>query len=89
MLEKRSSINGSRTSMTKADFVDNLASVWFECLTPQNIRSGFVSTGVFPVDRKKYPVYLFDTHLLKRYENWNDTGRKEEMLIMAASRIGN
>ena len=39
LLSIRAGIIGSRGSLTKADFVDELASIWYECLTAENIKA--------------------------------------------------
>jgi hypothetical protein len=55
-------------SMTKSNFVDLLGQVWPIALTQTNILSGFRETGIFPLDRCKYPKSLFDPVKLQSYE---------------------
>jgi len=57
--------------------------VWFDCLTSINVKSGFRSTGIYPIERTQYPECRFNERLLKRYEKWEAGGRKEKMEVMA------
>lgn len=43
------------SKLAKANFVNLLSKVWHEGLTPSNVISGFRTTGIYPVDREKYP----------------------------------
>ena len=60
-------------------FVDELCCIWKESLSEANIKSGFLKTGVFPVDATKYPVECFDTTKLKRYNLWLEKGKDPEL----------
>lgn len=53
--------------LSKADFVNVLGKVWLTGLSKQNIVSGFSKTGVYPVDKNKYPPERFDPAKLRRY----------------------
>ena len=68
LLAARSNISGSRSSLTKSSFVDELAHIWYACFSESNIKSGFSSTGIFPVDRSKYPTERFNPRLLRRHQ---------------------
>ena len=48
-------LGSSRSQLDKASFVEQLCVVWHEGLKPTNIVSGFNSTGIFLLDRMKYP----------------------------------
>ena len=48
-------------------FVDLLSEIWHK------------ATGIYPINRKNYPEDRFDQRLLKRYKNWIDLGRPEDM----------
>ena len=50
LLSNRSGFAGPRQALTKAEFVDELVEISFNCLTPANVTSGFTSTGIFPVN---------------------------------------
>ena len=43
------------SELPKANFVNLLSNVWLESITPSNVVSGFRTTGIYPVDREKYP----------------------------------
>ena len=53
-------------------------------MTAENIKSGFASTGICPVNRTKYPIHRLDTRLLTRYTKWIDGGKKDWQ-VMATS----
>ena len=71
---------GPREPIRKAQFVNKLGDVWHKGLSPENIMAGFNATGVFPVDKSKFPESRFDTRLIKRYQNWVKAGRPKELL---------
>ena len=85
LLSNRSSLAGNRRYLSKPDFVDELANMWFKCLTSQNVKSGFESTGIFPVDRSKYNKDRLNPRLLRRYSKWVDEGKEENVMEMATS----
>ena len=78
LLNMRSGFSGARRALTKAEFVDELASMWFDCLTTANVKSGFNSTGIYPVDQNQYPRERFNKRLLAQYKKWEcrTTGRR-------------
>ena len=41
--------------------------------------SGFRTTGIFPLNKEKYKKSRIDPRLLKRYENWVQLGKPEEI----------
>lgn len=53
---------------TKAEFAALIIDVWHRGITPENIVSGFCSTGLFPPNRNVYPKERFSNEKLKRYE---------------------
>ena len=68
---------GPRETISKSVFVDLLSEIWHNCLSSSNIISGFRATGIYPINREKYPQDRFDQRLLTRYKNWIDLGRPE------------
>ena len=62
------------------DFVHNLCAVWPQALTKENIISGFRKSGIFPVDRTKYPLSRFDKRVLLRYQEWEKLGKPDDKL---------
>ncbi|XP_068229740.1 uncharacterized protein [Palaemon carinicauda] len=44
---------GAREPLRKCGFVNMLCSVWEKRLSPQNIKKGFESTGIYPCNRDK------------------------------------
>ena len=50
-----------------------------EGLTEKNVVAGFERTGIFPLDKSKYPTNRFNPVLLKRYNQWDAVGRPESM----------
>ncbi|KAJ8877134.1 hypothetical protein PR048_021587 [Dryococelus australis] len=53
--------------LQKNEFVNLLCEVWTEGPKPENIISGFRSTGIYPTDRNKYPVSRFNLDKHQRY----------------------
>ena len=70
---------GPRETISKSVFVDLLSEIWHKCFSSINIISGFRATGIYPINREKYPQDRFDQRLLKRYKNWVDLGRPEDI----------
>ena len=74
LLNERMNTLGPREPISKSVFVDLLAKVWHKGLTPENVRSAFRTTGIWPVDSQKYNVDRFDQRLLRRYNYWVELG---------------
>jgi hypothetical protein len=53
--------NNGFSAISKGKFVDLLCKIWPRGMKESTIKSGFRSTGIFPVDRSKYPVNAFDS----------------------------
>ena len=87
VLEKWCSAFGSREPIRKATFVQNVCDIWYKGLSESNIKSGCCSTGIFPIDSKKYPCDRFDPRLLKRYKSWVDMGKPEDLLDAMAHSV--
>ena len=62
---------GVNQRVTKAQFDNLLSDVWHEGLTEKNVVPGFERTGIFPLDKSKYPTNRFNPVLLKRYNQWD------------------
>ena len=70
---------GPRDTISKSVLVDILSEIWHNCLSSSNIISGFRARGIYPINREKYPQDRFDQRLLKRYKDWVDFGRPEDI----------
>lgn len=57
----------NQRKLTKSEFADLLGEVWHQGLKPETVISGFVSTGIHPVNRLKYPTSRFDITKLTKY----------------------
>lgn len=55
--------------MKRTEFSALLGEVWKESMLSKNVISGFLSTGVFPVDATKFPEDLFNPKELREYKN--------------------
>lgn len=55
--------------LKRNEFSALLGEVWKESMLSKNVISGFVSTGVFPVDSTKFPEELFHPKELREYKN--------------------
>ena len=87
VLNQIGSLHGTRNALNKATFVDELCSVWMECLNTRNVSSGFHATGIFPPNRKQYPTSRFDPRLLQRFNNWKVDGKEVDVITMATSLV--
>ena len=76
-LGERMNTFGSKSSLTKSEFINLLCSIWNDGMTEANIKSGFSSTGIWPLNKEKYPVNRFDPRLLRKYKEWKEAGGKE------------
>ena len=63
-LSERENLLGPRETISKSVFVDLLSEIWHKCLS-SNIISGFRASGIYPINREKYPQDRFDQRLLK------------------------
>ena len=80
-------LGACRARLDKATFVKQLCSAWHDGLKPENVISGFKSTGIYPVDSSQYPQTRFDARLLKRYHNWVQSGKPSEVMVELATSI--
>ena len=68
------SISGK--TLNRAEFCNLLSMVWKDGLSESNIKSGFCTTGIFPVNKNKYDTNRLDAVKLKTYEKWRKDGSK-------------
>jgi hypothetical protein len=68
--------------ITKSECVDLLCEVWKNGLSSANIQSGFRETGIFPVDRSKYPTDMFKKVDLIRHESSSQLQQEPSPLIL-------
>lgn len=54
--------------LSKEKFTELLGTTWQESIVPNNIISGFKNTGVYPVNREKFPQSEFTPEDLAKYE---------------------
>ena len=59
---------GPKEPVKKAQFVNLLDEIWHDGLSKPNIQAGFSKTGIFPINRERFPVKRFDPRILARYE---------------------
>ena len=78
-LNEWTSLFGVNERIKKAQFANMLSEVWRQGLSTKNIIAGFEATGVFPVNKLKYPTNRFNPNLLKSYKSWDAAGRPESM----------
>ncbi|KAJ8918813.1 hypothetical protein NQ315_011097 [Exocentrus adspersus] len=50
--------------LQKRDFVNMLSLMWTAAITKSNIVSGFSSTGIWPLNRARFPGTAFESHQL-------------------------
>ena len=58
----------NQRKLSKSEFADLLCETWNRGFKPATIISGFVSTGIYPVNRMKYPLSRFDPVKLAKYK---------------------
>ncbi|KAJ8942005.1 hypothetical protein NQ314_010234 [Rhamnusium bicolor] len=59
--------------LSKGEFSKLLGLVLKESVTPQNVKNGFISTGLFPINHPKFPKHLFDPVDLEQYKTKKKT----------------
>lgn len=64
----KDSIGMGTGRLQKRDFVEMLSLVWTEAITEKNVLSGFSSTGIWPVNRARFPEAAFESHQLAAYK---------------------
>lgn len=64
------------TRISKASFTELVDELWQTSLTPENIKSGFKSTGIYPLDRTKYPEKRFCSQMLASYKLQNSPSKR-------------
>ena len=69
----------NQRKLIRCEFANLMCTIWDKGLRPENIKSGFKTTGIFPCDRSKYPTNRFDPEKLKRY---NDGERLEPLTLV-------
>ena len=73
-------IVGASKGISKATFGDLIAAVWHQGLTPDNVIAGFRKTGIYPVDRTKFPTHRLDARLVRRYDQWVQLGKPDDLM---------
>ena len=78
---------GPKQTMKKSTFVNKLGEVWHKGLSPENVKAGFRATGIYPVDREKFPKDRLDRRLSKRYDQWAELGKPQDIMEQLATSI--
>ena len=78
---------GPKQTMNKSTFVNKLGEVWHKGLSPENVKAGFRATGIYPVDREKSPKDRLDKRLSKRYDQWAELGKPQDIMEQLATSI--
>lgn len=55
--------------LTKAQFAEFIGTLWEDSFKSRNLRSGFESTGLFPINFNRFPETAFDPIKLERFRN--------------------
>ena len=77
LLHSRVTTLGAKSQLSKSQFVNELCSIWNTSMKNENIVSGFTTTGIYPVDRSKYPTSRLDPRLLAKYNAWRAKGETQ------------
>lgn len=75
-IQKNMSSSGGINYVDKKNFAAVLTSVWRSGLSEQNIKKGFIETGIFPASREKYKDSRFDKKKLELYNLWVADGKQ-------------
>ncbi|XP_057314858.1 uncharacterized protein LOC130656038 [Hydractinia symbiolongicarpus] len=75
LLNERINRFGLVKKVDKPEFVNLLATVWHEGMNEGNVKAGFESTGIWPLNREKYDTSRFDVRLVHRYDEWVASGK--------------
>ena len=54
--------------------------MWHDAMPSKNAISGFECTGIYPVNRLKYPIDRLDERLLNKYEEWVKEGKPDDII---------
>ena len=73
-LTKHVHATGGREPLKKADFCNLIGSIWKKGLSEKNIKSGFRTTGIYPVSSDQYERSRLDKVKLKTYHDWKSNG---------------
>lgn len=70
-------IRSTRARLSKAEFSTNLCDpeVWKKAFSETNVKNGFRTCGIHPVDRTKYPTNRFSVTLKNQYGKWVEQGK--------------
>lgn len=64
----KSQMGKADSHLKKDKFGTLLGKVWSEAMIPKNIISGFVTTGVYPLDSARFPTDFFDPIDYRKYK---------------------
>ena len=74
-LNERINRFGLAKKVDKAEFVNLISKIWHEGMTANNVRAGFETTGIWPLNREKYDKSRFDIRIVHKYEQWVTSGK--------------
>ena len=74
-MNERINTFGLAKKVDKPEFVNLISKIWHEGMTPENVRAGFNSTGIWPLNRNMYDKSRFDIRIVGRYEAWVASGK--------------
>ena len=83
------SFSGPRKPISKDIFANLLCEIWNEGISSKKVIAGFEVTGIYPIDKSKYPEKRLNPNLVKKYQTWIENGRKEEMVDILGNEISN
>lgn len=76
-------------NLTKAEFVEKIGVLWEESFKPRNIKSGFQSTGLFPVDFTRFPETSFDPVKLERFKSASTQSKTAPVTPTTSNKLQN
>ena len=55
LLNERLNLLGPKETIQNDTFTDLLGEIWYDGLSPENVKAGFRATRIYPTDRSKFP----------------------------------
>ena len=68
---------GLTKKVDKAEFVNQISSIWHIGMKESNVIAGFETTCIWPLNKEKYDKSHFDIRLFEKYQKWVEPGKPE------------
>ena len=75
VLNDHMGLTGPKNSIRPSDFMNMVSEMWHDAMPPKNSVRGFACTGIYPVDRSKFPLERLDVRLVNKHDEWVKAGK--------------